>query len=252
MTAFEPAYSNASDLTPRIDLKRVAVFCDFDGTLVDIAPTPDGIDVPSGLADLLNALVAATSGAFTLVSGRAVDDVSRFLPDYTGDIWGGHGAEARRGTARVDHRLAGSATIETLHRKATDLAGRHDLIVEEKPAGAVVHFRSDPSCNDAVHAGMAALADMSPDLELHASKMAWEVRPADASKAHVVRKVMTDISDRIPLVLGDDTTDEEAMIAANALGGFGIRIGDGQTVARFRLRDPSATRDLLTTLLEGA
>ena len=45
-----------------------ALFLDFDGTLVDIAPTPDAVQVDAGLAPALAALRARFAGAFALVS----------------------------------------------------------------------------------------------------------------------------------------------------------------------------------------
>ncbi|MEO1154330.1 MAG: hypothetical protein AAFX59_10760, partial [Pseudomonadota bacterium] len=62
---------------------RAAVFLDFDGVLVDLAPTPDAIDVPGGLPDLLARLGRATGGATAIVTGRAVADIRSYLPGVT-------------------------------------------------------------------------------------------------------------------------------------------------------------------------
>ena len=52
-------------------------------------------------------------------------------------------------------------------------------------------------------------------------------------------------SGRIPVFVGDDTTDEDGMKAAEAHGGFGIKVGEGESVARYRLADPQAVHDWL-------
>jgi trehalose 6-phosphate phosphatase len=43
-------------------------------------------------------------------------------------------------------------------------------------------------------------------------------------------------------MFGDDTTDEDAIEAAQALGGIGVKIGPGATGARLRAPEPAALR----------
>ena len=57
---------------------RPALFLDFDGTLVEIADRPDGVVVSPSLQDLIGRVVARTSGAVAVVSGRKVEDIDRF------------------------------------------------------------------------------------------------------------------------------------------------------------------------------
>jgi trehalose 6-phosphate phosphatase len=51
---------------------------------------------------------------------------------------------------------------------------------------------------------------------------------------------MPPFAGRMPVYAGDDLTDEPAMAAAQDSGGFAIKIGDGDSVARHRLPDPAA------------
>ena len=43
-------------------------------------------------------------------------------------------------------------------------------------------------------------------------------------------------------MLGDDTTDEDAIAAALALGGTAVKIGPGPSAAPLRAPDPAAVR----------
>src|SRR6201746_499048 len=63
-------------------LSGCALLLDIDGTLLDLAPTPREVWVPPGLAKTLNRLLARTSGALALVSGRSLNDIDLiFAPE---------------------------------------------------------------------------------------------------------------------------------------------------------------------------
>jgi trehalose 6-phosphate phosphatase len=47
---------------------------------------------------------------------------------------------------------------------------------------------------------------------------------------------------RLPVFVGDDSTDEHGFDAVERLGGWSIKVGPGRTAARFRLQDPNAVR----------
>src|ERR1700751_3463814 len=76
-------------------LRETALLLDIDGTLLDLMPTPREVWVPPGLSQTLNGLLAKTSGALALVSGRSLNDIDLiFAPDEFPAV-GGHGAEMR-------------------------------------------------------------------------------------------------------------------------------------------------------------
>src|SRR5688572_516353 len=79
-------------LPPKIPADA-ALFLDFDGCLVEIAPTPDAISVPPSLAGALARLYRRLDGAVALISGRSASELRGFLPDFPGIVAGSHGAE---------------------------------------------------------------------------------------------------------------------------------------------------------------
>ncbi len=228
-------------------VSRLCVFLDFDGTLVPLAPTPDGITVPDDLTDLLARLHKRLDGRLCIVSGREIAVLDRFLPGFPGDVFGAHGAESRRDGVVARHPLVGSDVVAKAQQAAAQaVADVPGLLLETKDTGAVIHYRAAPDAEPAALAAAQAIVAASPGLDLHRSKMAFEIRPLDASKAAAVTAIMAQQPQGIvPVVIGDDVTDEEAMVAANALDGLCIRVGDGNTVATWRLPDPASVITLL-------
>ena len=229
------------------------LFLDFDGTLVDLAETPDGITVPGDLSDTLARLHARLNGRVSLVSGREIATLEGFLPDFPGDIFGAHGAESRQGGTLARHALVGSPVVADVQDQArAAVAATRGLTLETKDTGAVIHYRGAPQAEEAARAAADRIATGAEGMELHVSKMAFEIRPADASKAGAVAAVMDRQPQGVrPVVIGDDVTDEEAMAVANARNGLCIRVGEGETCAEYRLSDPAAVRDLLSVWAGG-
>jgi hypothetical protein len=56
-----------------------ALFLDIDGTMLDLAPTPDAVEVPPTLPACLAAVNARLGGALALVSGRALSSIDALL-----------------------------------------------------------------------------------------------------------------------------------------------------------------------------
>ncbi|WP_170167172.1 trehalose-phosphatase [Paracoccus methylarcula] len=225
-----------------------ALFLDFDGCLVEIAPTPDAVVIPDDLPGLLDRIHRRQGGAVALISGREVADLRRFLPGFPGGVAGSHGAELALPGREAEAGDAQGLDVAALHARARDLAALHDgLMVEPKAHGVVLHYRAVPERAEWVAGAMAELAGDYPMLALQPAKMAFELRPADAGKDRALARLMElpEFAGRLPVYAGDDLTDEAGMAEAQKRGGFGIKIGEGQSCARHRLADPGALRSWL-------
>jgi trehalose 6-phosphate phosphatase len=218
-------------------LEGAALFLDFDGTLVDLAETPDSIRVSPDLAPLIARLSERLDGRIALVSGRAIADLERHLECSGLAVSGSHGLELRlRDGSHVPlaarHDL--SEARERLRRLAGETPG---LLVEDKPFGAALHYRQAPDQEARVIAEASDLA-VRTGLTLQQGKMVVELRPPGADKGDAIRAFMLEpgfIGAR-PLFVGDDLTDEDAFRAAAELGGGGILVGpERATAAKWRL-----------------
>ncbi|WP_164738125.1 trehalose-phosphatase [Frigidibacter oleivorans] len=225
---------------PGLDPRGDAIFLDFDGTLVEIAPTPDAVEIPQGMADLLNRLHDASEGALALVSGRAIADLAGFLPGYRGPIIGSHGAEAR-GLPTLAAADGAAQDLAPLHARFADFAAPRGLLAEPKPHGAAIHFRGNPEAEDEARAFVEEVLADWPDLKIQPAKMAFELKPKSASKDIALRRIADEppFAGRRPVYAGDDATDEPAIGWAQQAGGLGVKIGDGASQARHRLAGPA-------------
>ncbi|MCU0983319.1 MAG: trehalose-phosphatase [Acetobacteraceae bacterium] len=221
--------SGTITIPPREVARRGAVFLDFDGTLVEIAPLPDAITVPPGLPGLLSRLAALTGGATALLSGRTIETLDRFLAPARLAAAGGHGAELRRSPqAPVEHH-AGPALPPSWLVAAEALAARHPgALLERKPAGFTLHARACPDALPHLADALAALVAGNRHFVLLKAHMAVEVRPAGADKGTALAALMSapPFAGRMPVFVGDDVTDEDAIAAAVRLGGIGLRVDE--------------------------
>ena len=228
---------------PPVDLLLDAsLFLDFDGTLVEIAATPDAVRVSETLRQLLRDLSARLDGRVAIISGRSVAEIATLLDPVTLSIAGSHGLEiAGAGQPPVvPARTAGvDAALAALHHFAADRPG---VLVEDKPFGVGLHYRQAPGEEAHARDLAARLAD-EHDLHLQLGKMVAELRLPGADKGSALRTLMAEPgrAPTRPVFMGDDVTDEAAFAAARELGGTGILIGPArETHARYRLDDVPA------------
>ena len=225
----------------------IALFLDFDGTLIDIAPTPDAIKVPLGLAKGLEALSLRHSGRVALVSGRSTKSIVSHLGLATVALAGSHGIERLRADGQrigeQPERLPDE--VEQAVRAFTD---RHDgLEFERKSHGTAVHYRAAPELGAAAIAFGEELAE-AYGLQVKLGKCVVELVHRGADKAGAVHAFMAEeaFSGATPIFIGDDLTDEDGFRAANELGGFGVLVGERpDTLARYRLSSPAKVREWL-------
>lgn len=214
--------------------RRAALFLDFDGTLAELAPTPGEVQVTPDVIDLVGALHRRLDGALAIVTGRRLGDLDRLLAPLRLPGAGLHGAEMRfaNGSVSAARPAAAAARLaESLRRR---LGQDSRLLVEYKGAAVALHFRRAPERARECLATMRELAAGS-GLELIDGKLVIEARPAGANKGRAVRELAAQppFRGRTPVFVGDDATDEDGFAAAAAQGGYGVKVGPGETHAEF-------------------
>lgn len=216
--------------------QNAALFLDFDGTLIEFADRPDAVLVPASLPVLLGALQRKLEGALALLSGRTLDELDAFLQPLTFPAAGNHGRDLRWSDGTLEPATIPDITHE-LQEVERFASTRPGLLVERKAGAVALHYREAPGLEQDVRAFMTELAQARDDLALMPNKMLFELKDAVSNKgaalfAHMQRSPFTG---RVPVFIGDDANDEPGMAAAQSAGGFAIKVGDGETCARYRV-----------------
>jgi trehalose 6-phosphate phosphatase len=221
-----------------------ALFFDIDGTLLDIAPSPDTVVVPSALRDNL-ATLHRTLGAVALVSGRPLAGIDPLFAPLTLPAAGQHGAERRIDQERIV--IPPLPALRALVMPLQQFAAAHPgVLIEDKGNSVAVHFRQAPALADQVKALAGRLAATSPELEAMPARMAVDLKPRAVSKGAAIAWFLDRLpfAGRVPVFVGDDTTDESGFAAVNEHGGHSIQVGGpGETLARFSLKTSAAVRE---------
>lgn len=220
-----------------------ALFLDFDGTLVDIAPEPGAVVVPCSLVPTLSALQKYLGGAMAVVSGRPIREIDQYLDPLRLPVAGVHGAERRSADGELD-RLT-PFPLQEVERAAEQLAREHPaLLVEHKQTSLALHYRQAPHLEQLCLDVMQAAVARSPGLTFLRGKMVVEAKPGGATKGSAIEAFLREppFAGRTPVFVGDDVTDEVGFTTVQRLGGLGVKVGEGPTVAWQRLPHPGALR----------
>ena len=228
---------------PKIDLNRHALFLDFDGTLVPLIDDPDAVHLPPGGLDRLTELQAELGQALAIVSGRRIADLDAFLSPLGFAAVGVHGLERRFTPSDPVSFLMKPERLDPVRdRLAPVLEGNPRLRLEDKGIALVLHYRTAPELETMAREAMARACEGDNALVVMDGDMIVEVHPAGMDKGKAVAELMTrpPFKGRIPVYLGDDTTDEFALKVVRDTGGVSIKVGAKESIAEYRLDDVDA------------
>jgi trehalose 6-phosphate phosphatase len=243
-------------LTPPWPDRGCAMFFDFDGTLAELAPTPDAVVMQPQVRQWLSQMQAALGGAVAVVSGRPVAEIDHHLQPLKLCVAGVHGAERRGADGHIRRMAVGQLTEAAA--VVQSICQQHPaLTLELKPGALALHYRQAPELEDLCLATMNDALTRAEGMTLMRGKMVVEMKPRRAGKGTAVRAFVEErpFRQRRPWFFGDDVTDESAFEAVQALGGVAVKIGEGETLAAHRLPDPAALHqwmDQASTQLSAA
>lgn len=206
------------------------LFTDIDGTISEIAPSPDLARVDDRARRALH-LLSQQLDYVGVITGRAAVDGGRLLDAPGVMVVGNHGFERLSGSGRWVHP-DGAATqdsitsaMSALQQWVNQTAGLEGVVLENKGVSASIHYRGTPDRDAAyqVLAPQVARQAEKHDLKMTEGKMVLELRPrAPVDKGTALKGLVSDLGLTGIVFLGDDVTDIDGFLALAELKDQGI------------------------------
>lgn len=240
----------------KLDLEKIALLLDVDGTLIEIAATPQDVHVPPSLKHVLGRLRDRLGGALSLVSGRPIADLDAMFEPMRSSAIGGHGAETRLAPDGPIARARAVPLEPELRRRLLRIAAETPgIIAENKDYSLALHYRLVPEHEKFVRSEIARIcADWPPEaVEVLPGKAVFEVKPRAFNKGLAVRELMRHgtFAGRRPIFLGDDVTDESVFAVLPDFDGLGFSVGRELKGTNGYFATPREVRHWLYELLQS-
>ena len=214
-----------------------ALFLDFDGTLTPFAALPDAVVIDPELPLLLAAVGERLGGALALMTGRPLSQVDRLLGIRLAGS-GIHGLEVRTEQDGPLRFLGPDWPMQPAEMALREIVSYDDrLFLETKPGSLALHYRAAPDRAAELLFLLTAFVHGQPDLMLLRGHSVLEIKPSGFDKGRAMGMLLevAPWKGRLPVVAGDDVTDEDAFAFARTAHGWGVKVGDGNTNATFRV-----------------
>lgn len=227
------------------------VASDFDGTMAPIVADPAAAEANRESIVALKSLAAMPHTHVAIISGRALSDLAgrtREMDDA--HLVGSHGSEYEAGFATPIGDAARALHERLVARLREIVRMGPGLILEEKPASLAFHFRNatERVAREAIEAVMREPATW-PGVFVRRGHCVIELSVVEIDKGAALRRIRQQVGATAAAFIGDDATDEDAFAT---LGGpdVGVKVGPGESVARFRAADTSEVAQIFVRLAE--
>ena len=244
-------YDDPVDIARRVAAcpRPMLVGLDVDGVLAPIVDHADDAALLAGMEAAVSAVAALDDTFVAVVSGRSLAGLAQFGFGDDVEMIGSHGMETRDHPMETltDDERALLADLDGAAVAAAERAGA-GAWVERKPASVVLHVRQADDESGAT--ALLELADVAGRLDgatVKAGSGVLEAFARHTDKGTALMALASDLGVATTVFLGDDLTDEEAF-AHLSPGDVAIKVGDADTIAPHRLRDPHAVLAFLQAL----
>lgn len=246
--------SGDSGVLPQLDAQRDALVLDIDGTIIDIAPTPESVIVPESLKLSLSRVSERLGGALALSSGRTIAAIDELFAPLKFVAAGCHGAELRLDPHGEVRRYA--APLTSAEKAAfADVAKLDPRIrTEDKVYTFAIHYRRVPELENTLFAMVETrVHEMDGNLEVMSGKAVIEIKEPGFNKGTGLHHIMdaAPFGGRRPVFLGDDVTDEDAFAVLPEFSGLGISVGRLLPGASGMVQSPADVRNWLAHMADG-
>ena len=244
----------------QIDGRLIVVFLDYDGTLTPIVEDYTQAFMSGEMRRSIATL--ARRHTVALVSGRDVGTLRELVGLERLFYLGSHGFEMVGPGGWHETIGQGVGALPELDRAEVEL--RHELAgipghaVERKRFALAIHYRRAAAADAArIARAVDRIAGRHPLLRQGSGKKVWRLQPDvawDKGRAVLLllERLGLDRPEIVPIYIGDDLTDEDALHALHGRGvGIVVRGEDHarETAAQYALADCDDVRRLLELLI---
>jgi len=245
------SYDDPAEIAGRVARRPrpLLVGLDVDGVLAPIVDHADDAALLAGMEAAVSVVAALDDVYVAVVSGRSLAGLAQFGFGDDVEMIGSHGMETRDHPMEplTDDERTLLADLDGAAVSAAERAGA-GAWVERKPASVVLHVRQADDASGAI--ALHQLADVARRFDgatVKAGSSVLEAFARHTDKGTALMALASDLGAVTTVFLGDDLTDEEAF-AHLSTGDVAIKVGDADTIAPHRLRDPHAVLTFLRAL----
>jgi trehalose 6-phosphate synthase/phosphatase len=238
------------------ETERLLVALDFDGTLAPLVDRPEDARATVRARAAIERLATADDTRVAIVSGRALESLNQVASPPDGTLLSGsHGVELQldAGVATIDLRDAELAKLERLSTIVEEIAdGAEGAWIERKPAGLALHTRrlSSKAGTALQQAARERVVGELIGITVRTGKAVLEFAVRSSDKGESLTRLRQHVGATAAIYVGDDVTDEDAFAALD-VDDVGIKVGQGKSVASYRVRSTEDVAEVLERLADA-
>lgn len=233
--------------------KNRLILLDYDGTLVDFTPDPENAVPSTELLDILRKIASMPCTKLIIISGRNQEDIERFVGKLPIDIIAEHGAVLKKQgiwqKQNIDISEWKEPVLDVLNEISSTCPGS---FVEEKAFSLAWHYRNAASGDSQSRKLMDALEKLSflYNFKILDGNKVVEIKSNEIGKGKATEYLVEQGNYDFILSIGDDRTDEEMFeFFLNYPEAITIKVGEGNTMAKYILKNVEQVLTLLKRLL---
>lgn len=233
--------------------KNRLILLDYDGTLVDFTPVPEDAVPSIELKDILLRISSTPNTKLIIISGRNQKDIEKFVGKLPIDIIAEHGAMLKKNGQWIKQNIDISEwqepVLAVLNATAASCSGS---FVEEKTFSLAWHYRNAETGYAQSRKLIRILEKMNLSYKfkiLDGNKVV-EIKSHEIGKGKAAKDIIEKDNYDFILSVGDDQTDEEMFeFFLNYTDAITIKVGEGNTKAKYRIEYVNNVIGLLNRLL---
>ncbi len=242
------SFVTPNDIINNLSLdKNYCLFLDIDGTLAPFQINPEHSFIPQTTLEVIKKITKLNIPVIA-ITGRDVDTASKLLHPIEVPIAGLHGLDIYFDSGSYIRPDLSSINFKNLKQDITKNCDKYpELLIEDKGYSIALHYRKNPNLeNNAINI-MQKINLNYPQLKINRGKFVVELIPNQADKGRAIETILNhlDLPAVLPIFIGDDLTDESGFTYINQQSGLSIKVGPGETQAKYRLKDIDNVSDFL-------